>query len=108
MIKPVKTKAQIREEIENQIQAYLDLGGEVARFQPGHSGRDSNEPLPKPPHIERNPEPQARTPVLSEIQAIEARRQRKKAVPNRRRRRDSEKKTLLTDDFGEPLRWITE
>ena len=108
MIKPVKTKAQIREEIESQIQAFLDQGGEVASFQAGHSGRDSNEPLPKPPHIERSPEPQTRTPVLSEIQAIEARRHKKKAIPTRQRRRNNESKTLLTDDFGEPLRWISE
>ena len=104
-MKPIKTKAQIRSEIDSQIDSFLAKGGEVNEFDRGLSGRLVNDPLPKAPHIESTP--QARTPVLSEIQAIEARKHPVKAsAPVRRRQQD--KKILITDDFGEPLRWVSE
>ena len=105
-MKPVKTKADIRAEIDNQISDYLAHGGRVSQCRPGESGRDGNYPLSKPPQLERNE--QARTPVLSEIRAIEARRQQNRPEKKPRKPRKVEKKSLLTDDFGEPLRWLTE
>lgn len=109
-MKPVKTKAELRAEIDSQVDAFLAHGGKVATFDPGQSGRTDNSPLARPPQLERSE--QSRTPVLSEIQAIEARRQ-KPARParksgERKRRSQEDKKALLTDDFGEPLRWIPE
>ncbi|GAB3097319.1 hypothetical protein G8770_15760 [Aestuariicella hydrocarbonica] len=104
-MKPLKTKAQIRQEIDDQVRKFLSHGGSVDEFKAGESGREVNSPLPKSPHIERNS--QTRTPVLSEIQAIEARRQKPKRVPTRHHNNQS-RKTLLTDDFGEPLRWVSE
>ncbi len=110
MIKTVKTKQQIRSEIDSQIESFLNHGGEVSTYQAGESGRTVNEPLPKTPHIENTQSSQSRTPVMSEIQAIEARRKSKAAKEQDKPRHSSkrEKKVLLTDDFGEPLRWISE
>lgn len=104
-MKPTKTKAEIRQEIEDQVRQFLSSGGAVDTFQQGETGRALNVPLPKSPHIERSQ--QTRTPVLSEIQAIEARRQKPKRVLGPHRAK-SGRKTLLTDDFGEPLRWVSE
>jgi len=102
-MKPTKTKSQIRAEIDAQIDSFLSSGGAVHEFDRGISGRQLNEPLPKSPHIESNQ--QTRTPVLSEIQAIEARKHPPKKPPARRRQQDQ--KVLITDDFGEPLRWVS-
>ncbi|MBU3069366.1 hypothetical protein KOI40_06000 [Aestuariicella sp. G3-2] len=104
-MKPTKTKAQIRQEIDDQVRQFLAQGGAVDQFQAGESGRELNTPLPKSPHIERNQ--QTRTPVLSEIQAIEARRHKPKRTVTRHRSKEG-RKTLLTDDFGEPLRWVSD
>ncbi len=104
-MKPIKTKAQIRAEIDSQIDSFLAKGGEVNEFDRGLSGRLVNDPLPKTPHIESTA--QTRTPVLSEIQAIEARKHPPKSPPQTKRRQQ-DKKVLMTDDFGEPLRWISE
>jgi SutA RNAP-binding domain len=105
-MKPIKTKAQIRAEIDSQIDSFISKGGAVNEFDRGLSGRLVNDPLPKAPHIE-SPASQTRTPVLSEIQAIEARKHPvKPSKPPRRRNQD--RKVLLMDDFGEPLRWVSE
>lgn len=103
-MKPIKTKGQLRAEINAQIGEFLSQGGCVDQRQPGESGRETNTPLKKPPILESNSQP--RTPVLSEIQAIEARRSKPKVEKKLQRRRTQEKKALLVDDFGEPLRWI--
>ena len=105
-MKPVKTKAQIRAEIDAQVSDYLSRGGHVAQCRPGESGRESNYPLSKPPQLERSE--QTRTPVISEIRAIEARRNKARQERKPVKPRNKEKKSLITDDFGEPLRWITE
>ncbi|NIB39239.1 hypothetical protein HBA55_06555 [Pseudomaricurvus alkylphenolicus] len=104
-MKPVKTKAQIRAEIDAQVNSYLAKGGRVDTREPGESGRSLNAPLPSAPLIERNA--QSRTPVLAEIKAIEARRHPVKTHKPKRRRYE-ERKKLVTDDFGEPLRWIND
>lgn len=104
IMKPIKTKAQLRAEINAQIGEFLSQGGAVDQRPRGESGRHSNIPLKKPPHFE--PNTQERTPVLSEIQAIEARRNKPKMEKKVQRRVAAEKKALLVDDFGEPLRWI--
>ncbi len=106
MMKATKTKAQIRNEINEQVQQFLAQGGAVNEFQAGESGRSLNAPLPKPPHIERNPT--SRTPVLTEIQAIEARRHKPKRLDKHPSGKSRTQRKLLTDDFGEPLRWLTE
>ncbi len=104
-MKPIKTKAQIRAEIDSQIDSFISKGGAVNEFDRGLSGRLVNDPLPKAPHIESTS--QTRTPVLSEIQAIEARKHPVKPS-NTPRRRNQDRKILMVDDFGEPLRWVSE
>jgi len=99
-MKPTKTKAQIRAELDAQMGNFLSDGGAIQQHVRGESGRQANEPLH--PTIERNP--QERTPVLDEIKAIEARRH-SKSMPLKRNK-NGPQKTLIMDDFGEPLRWV--
>jgi len=102
-MKPTKTKAQIRTEIDEQINQYLASGGEVRHIASGISGNPHNTNLFT---ASTTFEPrQERTPVTDLIKQVEQRRKLKPEnqarLPNRRPR-----KKLITDDFGEPLRWV--
>lgn len=101
-MKPTKTKAQIRAEIDAQVNQYLAAGGEVNQIASGISGNTDNTNLfttsatfePK----------QERTPVTDVIKQVEERRKHKPAPPLKRAGRP--RKKLITDDFGEPIRWV--
>lgn len=101
-MKPIKTKAQIRAEIDEQINQYLASGGEVRQVASGISGHESNTNLfassttfePK----------QQRTPVTDVIKQVEQRRKLKHEVSIRKTSKP--RKKMITDDFGEPIRWV--
>ena len=98
---PGKTKKELRSELEKMTQDFLARGGEVLECQRGASGRDINEPLPAPP-IEKSQ--QTRTPVNHIVETLERRKQPKNKLKPLKKSRP--KKILITDDFGEPVRWI--
>lgn len=102
-MKPLKTKAQVRQEMEQQLSEFLNSGGEVNNVAMGDSGR---EPTTHPPIPVSFDSPKVeRTPVTDVVSAIEARRGSKnKPAPSARTRRTPRKKLIL-DDFGQPLRW---
>ena len=103
-MKPVKSKQQLRDELNQQISQFLERGGDVTRHELGESGRDASKPLPRAPFVEQGD--QTRTLVNEVVQTIEERKKsRTKKTPKTNRRR-AEKKQLLVDDFGEPLRWV--
>lgn len=102
VIKPTKTKAEIRGEIDRQIDAYLQEGGAVATMAHGVSGRKLGEALPPAP-FDKKPET-TRTPVSDVVNTIEARKHPPKPASKNRRR--SAQKILITDDFGDPVRWV--
>ncbi len=104
VIKPTKTKAEIRDELDRQISAYLEEGGEVATMAHGVSGRKLGEALPPAP-FDKKPET-TRTPVQDVVNSIEARKHPPK--PTTKYRRRSARKILITDDFGDPVRWVWE
>jgi len=97
-MKPTQTKAQIRKELEKQIEQYLDTGGDVKDIPRGISGRnDNSNPFSQFNH---SPKAENRTPVGDVIKSMEERKQPQKPVKKR------PKKRLIKDDFGEPLRWV--
>ena len=100
MIKPVKTKKQIRDELNEQIEAYLRNGGEVDNIAQGVSGNENNMNLFKQA-TSFSPK-QDRTPVTEVVKELEARKSGKNDKPTSKK----PKKVLITDDFGEPLRWV--
>lgn len=102
-IKPTKTKAQIRQELEQEVRRYLSQGGQVNNIPTGISGNESNKNLfSQSAHFEPKKE---RTPVTDVVKELEARKHQKKETPKKLR---GPKKKLITDDFGEPIRWIWE
>lgn len=101
-MKPTKTKAQIRAEIDDQINQYLATGGEVKRIASGISGNQTNTNLFS---TSTTFEPrQERTPVTDLIKQVEQRRKIKPETPSKNTSRP--RKKLITDDFGEPIRWV--
>lgn len=101
-MKPIKTKIQQRNELNAEIERFLQHGGEVKAVPQGTSGNESNINLfsrsgtPFEPKTER-------TPVTEAIQALDSRKQKSSAPPPRKHR---PYKKLITDDFGEPIRWV--
>jgi hypothetical protein len=99
VMKPIKTKAEIRAELNAQVQQFLLDGGQVADIPRGVSGHADNR---NPYALQgENPPKQTRTPVDEVLKALDARK-RQKHAPFKARPR----KKLITDDFGEPLRWV--
>jgi hypothetical protein len=101
-MKPIKTKHQLRAEMEAEMEAFLARGGSVQNYEQGESGREANAPLPTTIESQK----QTRTPVLDEIKAIEERRKTPAKAPRASRTNNGSQKKLLVDDFGEPLRWV--
>lgn len=100
-MKPLKTKDQVRAEIEKQIDTYIDHGGAVTAVDRGISGREVTTAPPTPVNFD-GPKTD-RTPVNDVVAAIESRRKPTPAPKASRRR--SPKRKMVLDDFGQPLRW---
>ncbi len=104
-MKPLKTKAQVRAEIDKQVKDFLQDGGEVFEVAQGVSGRETGLHPPAPvtfdgPKVDR-------TPVNEVVAAIESRR-RAKPDPKPGKRKGlarKPRKKMILDDFGQPLRW---
>ncbi|MCB1674744.1 MAG: hypothetical protein KDI01_00535 [Halioglobus sp.] len=111
-MKKTVSKAEIRAELEREMQRFLRRGGQVERVARGISGRDPgaaglflNRRLFLEPREER-------TPVPEVVAALEARRREKAGRTSRRKRSrpPQPRRKVIYDDFGEPLRrvWIEE
>ncbi|GAB3048031.1 hypothetical protein GCM10026915_08580 [Simiduia litorea] len=101
-MKPLKTKAQIRDEINEQINAFIGDGGAVSSIPRGISGREPTTTPPLPISFDR--EQQTRTPVQGIVTAIEARRHAR-PLNKTIKRASKPRKKMIYDDFGQPLRW---
>lgn len=102
-MKPLPTKAQIRDEIDRQMQDYLARGGKIEWVARGVSGRIDNSALGSRPFVE--PSRDSRTPVTDVVATIEARKKPQSISVSSNRPKKPRKK-MLYDDFGEPLRWV--
>ncbi|MEH6650548.1 MAG: hypothetical protein V7707_11035 [Motiliproteus sp.] len=102
-MKPLPTKAQIRDEMEQQRRDFLASGGLIVNIAQGVSGRLDGSSINPRPFIEHNRD--SRTPVSDVVASIEARKGSKSAAATSRLRKRPHKK-MLYDDFGEPLRWV--
>ena len=113
MVRPLKksvSKADMRQELEQETERFLRRGGEVKEIPLGESGKNPGDP---PLFLNRRlfVEPRmARTLVPEVVAAIEARRLEKRGrKPQRSSRRTGQRRRkTIYDDFGEPLRqvWI--
>ncbi len=102
-MKALPTKAQIRHEMEQQLQDYLARGGQVISVARGVSGRIDGNNQGSRPFVEQSRD--SRTPVVDVVATIEARKKTKSLPPSVNRTKRPRKK-MLYDDFGEPLRWV--
>ncbi len=111
MKKPV-SKEDIRRELQQEIDQFLEQGGSVESVPQGTSGKDPGDP---PLYLNRRLfiEPRTeRTHIPEVIATIEARRKAKpRRSPQRKRSRTPQpRRKIIYDDFGEPLRkvWVDE
>ena len=99
------SKADLRRELDRQVDAFLREGGTVHQIPNGVSGRDTTEgPLPNAPFVGSGERGQ-REYLTDVIAGIEARR-KPPAAPKRASKRP--RKKYIYDDFGEPIRWVWE
>lgn len=99
-----KTKAQIRAELDQQVEMYLAKGGDIEAVPRGISGNLDNtnrfangsDETPR----------QERTPLTQLVKEMEQRKQSTKHVSRSPVKEGRRKKVLITDDFGEPVRWV--
>jgi hypothetical protein len=109
-LKPPVSKADLRRELDRQVDAFLREGGQVHEIARGISGREPNDgPLPAAPFFGLNEgsgeAKEKRTYLTEVIAAIEARRKPQIAIKAKPRR---PRKKYIYDDFGEPVRWVWE
>lgn len=105
MVVKLKSKQEIRAEMEREIQSYLQDGGEIKSVDQGVSGRESNSNLNQT--IAFTPgEFKTRTLVNDTIKNIDERKQQKKPASNTIPHKP--KKRIIYDDFGEPIREVWE
>lgn len=103
-MKQTPTKKDIRQDLQQQVDAFLREGGEIEWVDRGRTGLERNKPWHNPFHAAPSDEPKStRTPVPDVVAAIESRKQ-KKPVPAPKARRP--RKEWIYDDFGEPVRWV--
>lgn len=100
-MKPIKTKAQLRAELSQEVEHYLSKGGAVANIPSGVSGNTDNAKLYTTSAL-FGPR-QERTPVTDVIRELDSRKKIKNPGPARA---SGPRKKLITDDFGEPVRWV--
>jgi len=111
-LKKPPSKADIRDELQQETERFLQRGGHVENIPQGISGKDPGD---APLFLNRRLFLEPRTPrtlVPEVVAAIEARRkERFVRKPQRKRSRlPQPRRKTIYDDFGEPLRkvWVDE
>lgn len=98
------TKREIRQQMTNEVDQYLNQGGEVREFQRGESGLVNGKIDDRSSGFEQGK--QQRTPLLEELKAVDDRK--KPASSPSPPKSNRPRKKIIYDDFGEPVRevWI--
>ena len=111
-MKKPPSKADIRDELQQETERFLQRGGHVENIPQGISGKDPGD---APLFLNRRLFLEPRTPrtlVPEVVAAIEARRKKRFArKPQRKRSRlPQPRRKTIYDDFGEPQRkvWVDE
>ena len=100
-----KTKAEIRAELQKEVQDFLSSGGEVKQIPRGQSGVP-NGGLIRPVFNDGKPR-EERTPGSDVLKDIDARRLAKEHPKLLKKARKPQRK-IIYDDFGEPIREVWE
>ncbi len=107
-MKKIPTKADLRDELQRQIDQFTCKGGKIEQIDKGVTGRESPHASLKTPLFN---EPKiARTPLTDVIAALDARSKSKSALKKtskpKEKEKEKEKEKIIYDDFGEPLRKV--
>ena len=103
MVKKIPSKADLREELDQQLDTFLDKGKNIAQIPRGVISRDgATEPL-KADTWQMDSKKTEWTFLPEVVDTLEKRRQEKPNTPVKKSR---PKRKLIYDDFGEPLRWV--
>ena len=103
MVKKIPSKADLREELNAQLDTFLNKGKNIAQIPRGVSSRDgATEPL-KADNWQMDSKKTEWTFLPEVVDTLEKRRQEK---PNTLAKKSRPKRKLIYDDFGEPLRWV--
>ncbi|MCV6612360.1 MAG: hypothetical protein OIF55_16480 [Amphritea sp.] len=100
------TKSELRAQLEQQTQAFLQQGGQVEEVANGATGLVNG--AYRNAGFTFNPERQERTPLNQVMAQIDARKSRKPATATVKPKHRSNRKKVIYDDFGEPLRVVFE
>ncbi|MDI3326013.1 hypothetical protein QKW35_16660 [Pontibacterium granulatum] len=103
-----QTKAEIRAELERQVQSFIDKGGEIQQVEMGESGLEDGKYDPRRFGFESSV--QSRTPLNGLLATIDSRRKSPKPDASMKKVRTQPRQKVIYDDFGEPLRkvWVDE
>ncbi len=104
-MKKPPSKAEIRRQLEQQVGAYVDQGGEVKQIQRGISGR-SDTSVPLSSNTAFTEPRKERTPVHDVVATLEARRRPAAKAKTGQRQDRQPQKVAIYDEFGEIVRWV--
>lgn len=96
------TKKQLRQQLSQDIEDFLDHGGAVHEFERGESGLINGRLDDRRTGFEQPK--QERTPLQAEMQAVDARKKPDKSSSVKTTSRP--RKKIIYDDFGEPIREV--
>ena len=101
------TKAEIRAQLQQETQAFLQQGGQVNEVASGETGLING--TYRNAGFVMNPQRQERTPLNNVLVQIDSRKaERQKPTKTTVVKRNSNRKKVIYDDFGEPLRVVFE
>ena len=109
MFKKRLSKAEQRDQLNAEVNQYLQKGGEINQVEMGESGLVDGRYNHQRTSFER-PTPTERTPVHTLLSTIDSRRKNKTAPSTIQPRTQTPKKKVIYDDFGDPVRtvWVDE
>ncbi|MAS24557.1 MAG: hypothetical protein CMI08_13365 [Oceanospirillaceae bacterium] len=108
-MKKHRSKREIREQLDQEVQDFLDHGGSVRQVDRGETGLVDGRYNDRSLGFEKPRE--ARTPLSDVMKTLDQRKEerrqnnRRPAAPTRAKK---PRKKIIYDDFGEPLRVIWE
>ena len=108
-MKKIPTKADVRAELQRQMDRYARRGGEIHQIPTGISGRENPLESIKTPLFTDTKT--SRTPVPEVVAALDSRRQEKTQrykAAKKKTENTVPKEKIIYDDFGEPIRkvWV--
>lgn len=106
MIKKPPSKADMRQELDKQMEEFLNQGNNVDEIPRGVSSRDGADKPLRADTWQMDNSKGNWTYLPGVVDSLEKRRQAKPAKTGTKNKAKRPKKVLIYDDFGEPLRWV--